>query len=147
MYHLIYVSHATDPFYEDDLLTLLKKCRAYNKKHEVTGMLVYLNERFMQVLEGPESTVNRLYEKIQRDPQHKKVSRILVGHSAQRIFTNWSMGFKRISETDFAELSGFTNPEKFFSNPPTDAHGGAVMTFLQLFYKKNFVDYPEPTTY
>jgi hypothetical protein len=143
MYHLIYVSHATDPFYENDLLSLLAKSRTRNKGSEITGMLVYLKGRFIQVLEGPESTVNNLYEKIQHDPRHKKVSRILVGHSAQRIFTNWSMGFKRISETEFTELSGFTDLEKFFANPPADSRGGAVMTFLQLFYKKNFIDYPE----
>lgn len=147
MYHLIYVSHATRQLYENDLLEILTESRATNKKLGITGMLVYLQERFIQVLEGAEKPVNELYENIRKDPRHKKVTLILEGNSPQRIFKNWSMGFKKISESDFTALSGFTDLEKFFASAPTDTGGGAVMTFLQLFYKKNFIDYPEVNTY
>jgi hypothetical protein len=112
----------------------------------ITGMLVYLQERFIQVLEVKEGPVNELYDKIRKDPRNKKVSLILEGTSSKRLFKGWSMGFKRISESEFTELSGFIDPEKFFATPVADTDGSAVMTFLQLFYKKNFVDYPEVNT-
>ena len=147
MYHLVYVSHAAQAFHEADLLAILNESRANNKKNEITGMLLYLQERFIQVLEGDEKVVNELYEEIRKDPRHKKVTLILEGNSPHRLFKDWSMGFKKISESDFTKLSGFTDIEKFFAVPPTDSKGSAVMIFLNLFYKKNFVDYPEVTSY
>jgi len=147
MYHLVYVSHAAQAFHEADLLAILNESRANNKKKEITGMLLYLQERFIQVLEGDEKVVNELYEEIRKDPRHKKVTLILEGNSPNRLFKDWSMGFKKISESDFILLSGFTDIEKFFAVPPTDSEGSAVMIFLNLFYKKNFVDYPELNTY
>ncbi len=147
MYHLVYVSYASRPLQEKDLLDILTVSRIYNKKMGITGMLVYLQERFIQVLEGKEGVVNELYDKIRKDPRNKKVSLLLEGTSSKRIFKGWSMGFKKISESDFTKLSGFIDPEKFFATPLADTDGSAVMTFLQLFYKKNFVDYPEVNTY
>ncbi len=147
MYHLVYVSHATRALHEADLLTILNESRANNKKKEITGLLLYLKDRFIQALEGNEMVVNELYEEIRKDPRHKKVTLILEGNSPHRLFKDWSMGFKKISESDFTELSGFTDIEKFFASPPSDSRGSAVMTFLNLFYKKNFVDYPEVTSY
>lgn len=147
MYHLVYVSHATHALHEADLLTILNESRVNNKKKEITGMLLYLQERFIQALEGNKAIVNNLYEEIRKDPRHKKVTLILEGNSPHRLFKDWSMGFKKISESDFTRLSGFTDLEKFFAIPPSDAEGSVVMTFLNLFYKKNFVDYPEVNTY
>jgi hypothetical protein len=147
MYHLVYVSQTSHVLHEIDLLTILSESRANNKKKEITGMLLYLQERFIQVLEGDETVVNELYEEIRKDPRHKKVTHILEGNSAHRLFKGWSMGFKKISESDFTKMSGFTDIEKFFSVPPTDSEGSAVMIFLNLFYKKNFVDYPEINSY
>jgi hypothetical protein len=147
MYHLVYVSHAAQAFHEADLLAILNESRANNKKMEITGMLIYLQQRFIQVLEGDEKVLNELYEEIRKDPRHTKVTLILEGHSQHRFFKDWSMGFKKISESDFTELSGFTDIGQFFSVPPTDSEGSAVMTFLNLFYKKNFVDYPEIASY
>lgn len=147
MYHLVYVSHAAQAFHEADLLAILNESRVNNKKKEITGMLLYLQERFIQVLEGDEKVVNELYEEIRKDPRHKKVTLILEGNSPHRLFKDWSMGFKKISESDFILLSGFTDIEKFFAVPPTDSEGSAVMIFLNLFYKKNFVDFPELNTY
>lgn len=147
MYHLVYVSHAAQAFHEADLLAILNESRVNNKQKEITGMLLYLQERFIQVLEGDEKVVNELYEEIRKDPRHKKVTLILEGNSPHRLFKDWSMGFKKISESDFTLLSGFTDIEKFFAVPPSDSEGSAVMIFLNLFYKKNFVDYPELNTY
>ncbi len=48
MYHLVYVSHAAQAFHEADLLAILNESRVNNKKKEITGMLLYLQERFIQ---------------------------------------------------------------------------------------------------
>lgn len=146
MYHLVYISYATRSLSDQDLLKILQSSRENNKALGITGMLIYLHERFIQALEGNEQKVQALFEKIKMDPMHKKVTLILEGTSRHRLFKNWSMGFKNLSNTDFSNLKGFTDIEKYFAKPIAFTEGHAVMTFLQLFYKKNFVDHPEVTT-
>jgi hypothetical protein len=129
---------------EEDLLDILKSSRVFNKKQNISGMLVYLREKFIQVLEGEYATVNALYRHIKEDSRHRKVTMVLEGNSEQRIFKDWSMGFKSISDQQFEELSGFKDPEEFFKKQPVTDQSPAVMIFLSLFYKKNISDYPEP---
>jgi hypothetical protein len=147
MYHLAYISHACSPFSETELVSLLQKFREANKVTGITGMLIYLQERFIQVLEGDHSAIKRLYNKIEKDPIHKKVSILLEGDSEERIFKNWSMGFKNLSLTDYNELSGFQDIDEFFKKENISNESSAALIFLKLFYKKNLNDYPEPVKY
>jgi Sensors of blue-light using FAD len=147
MYHLVYISYATAPFLETELVDMLQKFRIKNKPKEITGMMLYLQERFIQVLEGDQSTIKRLYNRIEKDPRHKKVSIVLEGESPERIFKNWSMGFKNLSLADYNELSGFQDMDTFFAKQNVSNESSAALIFLKLFYKKNLNDYPEPISY
>ena len=46
------------------LLFLLEQSRTRNQKQHITGMLLYLNGTFIQVLEGAEKDVNEIYAAI-----------------------------------------------------------------------------------
>lgn len=143
MYHLVYTSYAIPHFDEANLVELLNQARNHNKKEEITGMLLHLNGKFIQVLEGDQKKVKQLYHRIENDERHKRVTLLLEGESANRIFDKWSMGFKSLSDTDFKNLSGFQDTEAFFIQQNLSEDSNLVMVFLQLFYKKNFVDFPE----
>jgi Sensors of blue-light using FAD len=143
MYHLVYISYAVNPLREEDLVDILTTSRLYNKKNKVTGMLVYLRERFIQVLEGEYEVVNTIYKKIKEDPRHRRVTVVLEGNTRQRIFKDWSMGFKKLDDHQFQELSGFNDPDEFFNKAHVTDKSPAVMIFLSHFYKKNINDYPE----
>jgi Sensors of blue-light using FAD len=142
MYHLIYSSHSSAPFSEEELISLLLHSRKMNKAKDITGMLIYLQERFIQVLEGDSSAVKKLYGKIQKDPRHQMISTLLEGESDGRIFNGWHMGFKNLSLIDYNELSGFQNIDDFFTKQNTPYESNAVLIFLKLFYKRNLNDYP-----
>ncbi|MFM7429455.1 MAG: BLUF domain-containing protein [Flammeovirgaceae bacterium] len=139
-YHLVYISYAIPP---SDEAELLNQARNHNKKEEITGMLLHVNGKFIQVLEGDQRKVKQLYHRIENDERHKRVTLLLEGESANRIFDKWSMGFKNLSDTDFKNLSGFQDTEAFFIQQNLTEVSNLVMVFLQLFYKKNFVDFPE----
>ncbi len=143
MYHLVYTSYATEPFLEEDLVQLLVQSRAYNKEKSISGILLYLQGKFIQVLEGKKSVVLALYSTIEKDPRHKKVRIVIEGSSPQRLFKGWSMGFKQLSSEEFEDLSGAQDIDVFFGKQENAGKGNLVMTFLNLFYKKNLVDYPE----
>ncbi len=143
MYHLVYTSLATNPLSEEELVRLLMKSRANNKGLDVSGMLLYLQGKFIQVLEGEREQVRSLYNRIQKDRRHRKVTVVVEGESPDRIFQNWSMGFKHLTQTEFYQESGFLDMDEFFAHQSKGENKDLVIIFLELFYKKNNVDYPE----
>ena len=68
--HLVYTSIAAREFSKEDHTELLKKSRAANELLGVTGMLLFSEGNFFQVLEGEPEVVDALYTKISRDPRH-----------------------------------------------------------------------------
>lgn len=95
---LIYISQATRKMSSEDLLDILKIAKEKNQKIDVTGSLFYNGGWFLQVLEGPLSTLNTLYKKIEKDPRHKN-SRILYNEPASfRTFTRWSMNMTNLDD-------------------------------------------------
>ncbi len=143
MFHLIYTSHAVKPFSNDELIDLLNQSRVYNKEHGITGMLIYRNAKFMQVLEGEMTPVERIYSKIYKDQRHKRVVRVLEGNSEDRIFKNWSMGFKNLTDDNLQSMEGFQDVDMFFDEHKMTESNTMALVFLRLFYEKNVMDYPE----
>lgn len=94
---LVYTSTAAAPFRETALAYLLAQSRADNGARDVTGMLLYRGERFIQVLEGPSDAVRRLAVTIGQDARHRDM-RILVDESIDaRRFADWTMGYRPLN--------------------------------------------------
>jgi hypothetical protein len=93
MIQIVYVSAAVLPFSNQELTSLLTRSRRRNSLYSVTGMLVYHEGSFLQVLEGPENGVSTIFKSIERDPRHRS-TRMLLEHSIKmRDFDQWSMAF------------------------------------------------------
>ena len=45
----------------------------HNREKEVSGLLLYNDHEFMQCMEGPDSAVQTIYQKIVRDPRHSDI--------------------------------------------------------------------------
>ncbi len=104
--HLIYCSTATRSFSNADLLELLQTARDRNRELGVTGMLLYENGGFFQVIEGEPATIDELYAMIESDPRHHRLIKIIHEPVARRAFADWTMGFSRISPDEVRELGG-----------------------------------------
>ncbi|HEX8279730.1 MAG TPA: BLUF domain-containing protein [Chthoniobacterales bacterium] len=128
LYFLIYVSVATDELNEPQLFEMLKLSRANNERDDITGMLLYKDGRFMQLLEGPESAVCATYSRIARDLRHRDVTILLEGPIQERDFTEWSMGFQALDNETARATPGFSPflDVKFsvfeFQSDPSRAH-------------------------
>ena len=91
--HLIYVSRFTPVCDTVALRNILAVSRAYNNQHDITGLLCYDPEFFMQWLEGPRAEVNRLYHNIINDPRHRDAQIITYADISDRAFRHWSMAY------------------------------------------------------
>src|SRR6187402_2910440 len=104
MYFIIYTSYAAINFNEELLKALLIQSRDKNKAMNITGMLFYFNNTFIQLIEGEEADVKQLYQNISKDTRHKRVVPLKQGERPERYFVDWSMGFKSINNSDLVEV-------------------------------------------
>lgn len=106
---IIYISAASPDFDENELTDLLLKARINNTKLGITGMLLYHERSFVQVLTGPEEKVMPLFNKIGKDKRHDQCQMLSKSYVDERSFEDWSMGFYKSHANSEKELPGFNN--------------------------------------
>ena len=95
MRQMIYVSAASWQLGQKEIDDILGAARRNNPAHGVTGMLLYIDLGFFQILEGPPQGVEKIYAKIVTDKRHT-AQRVLVDEEVDaRLFSKWSMGFDK----------------------------------------------------
>lgn len=123
---LVYVSFARDRrITDDELKAILTKAREKNQQRDITGMLLYRHDFFVQALEGEQTAVEELFKVIKEDPRHNHVL-VLNKHEIEaRSFKDWSMGFQIIDDKTIKSLEGFSDfvdkpfTMEFFENYPS----------------------------
>ena len=117
MYSLTYVSSATVPFSPSSLRELLEKSRANNLQIGITGMLLFKDGNFMQVLEGEQAAVDVTQARIALDPRHAGLIVLLRGAIAERGFAEWSMAFHDLNDESSRQTPGYSD---FLNTPLND---------------------------
>ncbi|CAH1387447.1 phosphate-starvation-inducible PsiE family protein [Candidatus Nitrotoga sp. M5] len=118
MIRLTYASTASHEWSSDELLELLKQSRTNNGAKNITGILLFSQGTFFQVLEGEETFVENLYKEIEKDPRHKNCTIIEKLNITERAFPYWSMGFEKIDLKELRKMEGLNN---FFEHDFTPA--------------------------
>ncbi len=95
---LCYASVAVSAFDETALQALLEKARANNASQGITGLLLYGEGRFVQLLEGEHDVIEGLYRKIANDTRHQRLFELYRQSVSTRDFPNWSMAFERLAD-------------------------------------------------
>jgi hypothetical protein len=123
IWNITYLSTETQPFSRSQLFDLLARSRAFNTRADITGLLLYKQTHFMQVLEGPRGAVEDLYRKIRTDERHFDVITLISERILKRSFHGWSMGFRDLSFHGPMQPAGFSDmlnkpwkAEDFISN-------------------------------
>lgn len=92
-YSLIYRSFARPLWIAPEALDAI--CRVsveFNARKRITGMLIYSDGVFVQVLEGETVDVLSLSAQIAADSRNDRLRVLWHGHVAERQFADWSMG-------------------------------------------------------
>ncbi|NDF06032.1 MAG: BLUF domain-containing protein [Betaproteobacteria bacterium] len=97
---LIYISRAVGPQTTTVTSQILETARAFNKSHDLTGVLCQGKGLYVQVLEGERSVVNSLYRRIAADSRHVDAEIVLFGEIKNRQFKDWSMALVNLSIDD-----------------------------------------------
>lgn len=99
MYTMIYRSKAIPTLEPSEITTLLEKARIYNRKHGITGCLLFHNREFLQLIEGEENKVKELYGRIEKDDRHYDLYTLVGEKSKTRAFENWNMLYDNFDMT------------------------------------------------
>ena len=138
IYSIVYASSARWHLSDIELEDILRKSRLYNESHAISGLLLYADGNFLQVLEGDKQAVQKLYDRIEIDNRHCGVIRLMELSSEERNFEDWSMGYRQLSRLELDEaIPGFNG---FLSNEATpkefkDRINSSVWTLLTSFRK------------
>jgi hypothetical protein len=93
LYQLAYASQAAKPMTVTELEKILVDARAGNLTRNVTGVLLYIDGVFFQLLEGEKDVVLRLLDSITKDTRHGSLKVICENEAAERAFGGWSMAY------------------------------------------------------
>jgi len=74
-----------------ELSRIHKTASEVNAKHDITGILVFGDEYFLQCIEGEREAVNQLYANIMADPRHERSVLLDYSEVSSRDFDEWSM--------------------------------------------------------
>jgi hypothetical protein len=132
---LAYVSSACTPFSQGELVDLLKQARAKNERLGVTGLLLYKDGNFLQVLEGESDIVHQLIRQIEADPRHRDTTVLLDEPVTARSFPDWSMGFRNLSDPQIQALPGFSDLMNHARQPARMAADAAGCRALVEFFR------------
>ncbi len=106
---LVYVSSAIRQFEAPELLDILRTARRNNERLDVTGMLLYKDGNFMQVLEGRSAAVNDLMSSIERDGRHRGMIVLIKKPVEERQFASWSMAFQDLNALSPEDQAGYSS--------------------------------------
>lgn len=108
---LIYVSNRKSNCTEQEIEKILESCKKNNPPLGITGVLLYNDKVFLQLVEGEYKIIIDTYDKIKNDDRHEKCVMLSCGIIKEKSFSSWNMGLKKIDNT-IELLTNISNEEK-----------------------------------
>ncbi|WP_101068217.1 BLUF domain-containing protein [Roseovarius salinarum] len=93
LFRRIYVSQAAPGVGEQCIARILAQSRRNNQAAGLTGLLIFHEGRFFQVLEGRAPDVLACCARIAEDPRHTDMQILQEGRVTTRAFAGWKMGY------------------------------------------------------
>lgn len=112
IFRIIYLSSATKLLSDNELKNLLSNSKTKNITKEITGLLLYIDGDFLQVIEGNKKDVLNLFELIKTDKRNRSVIPVFSDFVENRQFPDWSMGFSQLTYNELQKDVVFENISK-----------------------------------
>ncbi|MEL6688307.1 MAG: BLUF domain-containing protein [Pseudomonadota bacterium] len=117
---IVYSSETPTPLEADDIRALLEHARKKNTEWDVTGLLCYDHQRFLQIIEGETDVIMDLFHSIQNDPRHTNIRILHEGDIEERAFSDWKMAFEPIPAGLLPTLTRAIHTRPLSEAVPTD---------------------------
>ena len=142
MRQLLYVSSTLPDLTPAVLDAILTASRRNNAMMGITGLLLYIDGGFLQMLEGDERPLRELHTRISADRRHWDLRLMLDREVGARAFPGWSMGFERPCMDDPETAGMFGVARSAIQDHLAPNTGRIVAMLLQTFYHVQHSDLP-----
>jgi len=134
MLRIIYISCSQEYLNGQKIQFLLEQSRKNNLQNKISGVLIYVDGDFLQVIEGPKFAVLDLFESIKKDARHKRIMTIVNTEIKKRSFPKWNMGF---CSTDYKELREIKGCENISTETLSKISDKMAHAFINSFIKSH----------
>ena len=142
MRQLLYVSNTLSDLSPGVLDDILTASRRNNAMMGITGLLLYIDGGFLQMLEGDERALRELYGRVAADRRHSDLRLMLDREVGARAFPGWAMGFERPCMDDPETAGMFGVAHSAIHDRLSPKTGRIVAMMLQTFYRVQHSDLP-----
>lgn len=125
---LVYASRKTPDCNLQEVVSILDAARRRNSAEQITGLLCFTNDYFMQCLEGTRTAVNNAYRRILRDQRHTDVVLLQYQDASAREFGEWSMGYVAATPATQSVVARYSDGEAL---TPLSLSGDGALGLLQ----------------
>ena len=120
-----YISSQSRTMSKKSVEDFLFQVREKNKHLAITGILLLIQGKFVQYIEGPAEEIDKVYDSISKDKRHTEMILLDSGPLEKRQFTDWSMAYKEVSDKQIKEIVDQNNlnlEEVFLKNKDVSNH-------------------------
>lgn len=136
LHTIVFMSTAIRPFSELELSNLSLIASSNNERAGITGLLIYCDGNFIEVLEGEKDKLDTMFGKIARDPRHTEIEVLLSTRIKERNFISSSMGVLNMARMEHLDRERIRKIGDQAKQDPRDA-GNAAYRMLLDFYLDN----------
>ncbi len=134
---LVYVSNRKPTCTQSEIDNILASCKKNNPSLNITGVLLYSDSKFIQLVEGDAKVIMSLYDKIKLDTRHSNPMMISYGPIKEKSFPSWHMGTKKILGNEVEFKTDITVEDKTVFNSilsGKEENGQKVLSLLKKFF-------------
>jgi hypothetical protein len=134
---LVYVSNRKPNCTAEEIEKILVACKKNNPPLNITGVLLYSDTKFIQLVEGEAKVIMELYDKIKKDPRHSNAMMISYNPIQEKSFPSWHMGTKDLAKTDLQFKTDISADDRKIFNEilsGKEGNGQKVLNLLKKFF-------------
>ena len=129
LYTVCYISNSVQLWQKTHLDSLFSLAKQRNISLDVTGLLLYNEGTFVQVLEGERKVVHSLFSKIKNDKRHNQLTLMMDREIDDRLFNSY-----QTSSVAFGDLKELTKLESRILLPKTSKYTKSLWAILKPFF-------------
>ena len=139
LHRVIYLSTAVGVLRADELDRIFLRSRAANGKAGITGLLLFCEGTFLQMLEGPLANVSSLMQKIRGDRRHNAMTIVHAAPCLARTFPDSALHYVTArnltagEKQAFADLRAAVQARPTLLGPPAPGPETGVSAFMTSF--------------
>jgi hypothetical protein len=127
---LLYASTVSKDFDPAQLDNILHEARKRNGRQNITGLLFFTTQHFIQCIEGSRAAINALYNDMMRDSRHHNLILLSYREIDERMFHKWQMAYIAPGEISEEILNKHSAGPGFTPEQISEDMANAMLTLL-----------------